>query len=299
MTPTRRQILALGTAVLYAPAARAADPLTVYTVNYPLAWFAGRIGGDAVRVHFPAPAGADPEFWRPSIAQIGAYQKADLIVLQGGDYAGWTKRASLPRGRIVETTRDLQDRLIVTQGAVTHSHGAEGAHSHSATASTTWLDFDLAAAQAARIAAALAARLPDQADAITARAAALSDDLAALQSRARALGTAAPGVALIASHPRYQYFARVTGFDIRALTWAAGALPDAAAWADLDTLRATHPARVLIWEAAPPAAAADELARRGLTGTVFDPCAQPPATGDFLSRMQRNLDDLAAALAQG
>ena len=36
--------------------------LVIYTVNYPLAYFAERIGGDLVAVHFPAPEDVDPAF---------------------------------------------------------------------------------------------------------------------------------------------------------------------------------------------------------------------------------------------
>ena len=35
----------------------ASDKLTVYTVNYPLAYFAERIGGDAAEVVLPVPQG--------------------------------------------------------------------------------------------------------------------------------------------------------------------------------------------------------------------------------------------------
>ena len=41
-------------------------PLVVYTVNYPLAYFAERIGGEAVEVHFPAPPDEDPAYWEPA-----------------------------------------------------------------------------------------------------------------------------------------------------------------------------------------------------------------------------------------
>ena len=47
-----------------------AGPLTVYAVNYPLAYFAERIGGDDVVVHFPVPAGDDPAFWSPDARTV-------------------------------------------------------------------------------------------------------------------------------------------------------------------------------------------------------------------------------------
>ena len=39
--------------------------LMVRTVNYPLQYIAGRIGGDAVEVICPVPAGVDPAQWSP------------------------------------------------------------------------------------------------------------------------------------------------------------------------------------------------------------------------------------------
>ena len=46
-------------------AEQTADTLVIYTVNYPLAFFAERIGGDLVEVVFPAPVDEDPAFWSP------------------------------------------------------------------------------------------------------------------------------------------------------------------------------------------------------------------------------------------
>ena len=43
-----------------------ADALVVYTTNYPLAYFAERIGGELVRVEFPVPSGIDPAYCPPA-----------------------------------------------------------------------------------------------------------------------------------------------------------------------------------------------------------------------------------------
>ena len=79
------------------------EKLSVYTVNYPLAYFAERIGGDLVEVSFPAPADADPANWSPDAGTVAAYQAADLILLNGAGYARWTARASLPLSTLVDT----------------------------------------------------------------------------------------------------------------------------------------------------------------------------------------------------
>ena len=72
-----------------APDERAKVPLRVHTVSYPLAYFAERVGGAAVDVTFPAPTATDPASWSPDAETIAAYQKADLILLNGATYAKW------------------------------------------------------------------------------------------------------------------------------------------------------------------------------------------------------------------
>ena len=71
----------------------------VYTVNYPLEYFARRIGGDRVVVEFPAPADIDPAFWNPGAATVVSYQEADLVLLNGATYAKWVAKVSLPPSR--------------------------------------------------------------------------------------------------------------------------------------------------------------------------------------------------------
>ena len=82
----------------------AAGKLLIYTVNYPLAYFAERIGGDSVEVVFPAPDGIDPAFWQPTTTDILGYQSADLILLNGAGYAKWLSRVSLPAAGLVDTS---------------------------------------------------------------------------------------------------------------------------------------------------------------------------------------------------
>ena len=50
----------------------------VYVVNYPLRYFAERIGGEAVEVHFPVPGNVDPAFWNPDAEAVARFQ-ADFL----------------------------------------------------------------------------------------------------------------------------------------------------------------------------------------------------------------------------
>ncbi len=106
MTVCLRKILIINItfALLGAHSSMAAEKITVYVVNYPLQYFAERIGGEHVKVVFPAPANVDPAYWMPDVKTISDYQQADLILLNGAGYAKWVNKVSLPRLRMVNTS---------------------------------------------------------------------------------------------------------------------------------------------------------------------------------------------------
>jgi zinc transport system substrate-binding protein len=150
---------------------------TVYAVNYPLQYFAQRIGGSHVEVVFPVPPGRDPAYWIPTGKIIAALQEADLILCNGASYAKWRDMVSLPASRTTDTTAEISDQYIKLEGSVTHSHGPGGEHEHGGTASTTWLDLELAAFQADQVRRALTEIRPQHETEFRDNCAALQRDL--------------------------------------------------------------------------------------------------------------------------
>lgn len=293
-TFSRRATLGLMLSTVAMPVL-AQDRPVVAVANYPLAYFAERIAGGAADVLFPIPTDVDPSFWRPGIADIAAIQAADVIALNGAGFATWPTKASLPRSRTVNTSAGFSDRLIQTD-TVTHSHGDGGQHSHTDTASYTWLDFALASEQVGTLADAMMRQMPDHEDAIAANRDALLGDLATLNGRATTVGEAAANTVIITSHPRYQYFGAAYGLDISAVDWDANEDPSAAQWAALEEMIGATGATVFVWEAEPAAASRERMAALGLTDVVFPPLANRPAEGDFLTQMQTSLQQLEAVL---
>jgi len=265
----------------------------VAAVNAPLAYFAETIGQDAVEVIYPVPDGTDPALWRPGIADIATIQAADVILLNGADFAAWTTKTSLPRAHVTVTSAGFEDRYISTGEGVTHSHGNDGEHSHTGTASLTWLDFAQASQQMRSVQTALARAVPDQASVFAANADALERELAALDARARELGARLSGKSLVAMHPGLEYFARAYGLDLRLVTWLPGEEPDQQERDALSAVLAERPADLSIWSEEPDGAAAAEIAQKGLVSVVFAPGSG--LRGDFLALMRDNLDRLALA----
>jgi len=280
--------------VLMVQKSPAAGPITIYVVNYPLQYFAERIGGDQVKVVFPAPAGVDPAYWQPNLADISAYQKADLILLNGAGYAKWVRKVSLPRSKMVNTSRQFKDRYITRKEVMTHSHGAEGKHAHEALAFTTWLDLELAASQAEAITLAICRKRPELKEVFQRNYESLKEDLLALDRKIQAIVSQEPSIPLIASHPVYDYFARRYGLNMVSVHWEPDETPTPKQWRGLKRIRKTHPAEWMIWEGEPMKATVEYLESIGIRTRVFDPCGNVPEKGDFLTRMRQNVENLLA-----
>jgi len=272
--------------------ALADSPLNVYVVNYPLKYFAERIGGPHVKVTLPVPADVDPVYWTPGIADISAYQQADLILLNGAGYAKWVSKVSLPRAKTVDTSRGFKDKYITIKETMTHSHGAEGEHAHEGLAFTTWLDLSLAAKQAEALFEALARKQPQQKDLFRANYLALEKDLLALDSRIKAIVSPKNTVPIIFSHPVYEYFEKAYGLKGRSVHWEPDQNPNPGQIAELNKLLENHPAKWMIWEATPIKSAVDVLEAKDIQNVVFDPCGKMPFDSDFLTVMQQNVSNL-------
>ncbi len=275
--------------LFFVPPVTAADSqLSVYVVNYPLKYFAERVGGEHVKVTFPVPGDEDPAYWTPNIATIGAYQQADLILLNGAGYAKWVDKVSLPRSKTVDTSRKFRNRLITVKETTTHSHGAAGQHAHENLAFTTWIDFSLATAQARAVAAAFTRKRPRFKADFEAGYGRLAQDLADLDRHIEKTVAGHQATPLIVSHPVYDYLVQRYGLNARSVHWEPDQRPMPGQIIELEKMLADHPAKWMVWEGKPLPAAVQLLVDLGVGSVVFDPCGNVPEGGDFLEIMQQN-----------
>jgi len=282
--------------VLLKPGVGFADErLTIYVVNYPLKYFAERIAGEHARVVFPAPADVDPAYWMPDAKTISDYQRADLILLNGANYAKWVNKVTLPRFRVVNTSAAFKDRYIEAAEMLTHSHGSEGEHGHEALAFTTWIDFSLAAEQAKAIAKALSRNKPALKDTFQSNYEDLKRELLKLDRNLKALTSKDPSRPLVVSHPVYDYFARRYGLNIKSVHWEPDEIPTTAQMLELHTILKDHPAKWMIWEKEPIEESVERLKAIGIQSVVFDPCCNMPGQGDLMSVMRQNVENLKVA----
>ncbi len=273
--------------------AQAADKLSVYTVSYPLAYFAERIGSDQVKVVFPAPADVDPAYWMPDKQTIAAYQNADLILLNGANYAKWVSKVSLPRGKMVDTSRKFKSRYVYASDVTTHTHGAGGAHAHESLAFTTWLDLSLAKLQAEAVYNALARKRPGAKLSFRENYQALEAELDRMDQQIRDMVAKQPKRPLLGSHPVYDYLAAGYGLNLKSVHWEPAEEPSYMQWQELQKVLVDHKAEVMLWEGTPMAQTEATLKSMGVESIVFDPCGNRSVNGDFLEVMRRNVENLA------
>jgi zinc transport system substrate-binding protein len=268
-----------------------ADDIKVFSSNYPLSYFAERISGNSEIVVFPEIEG-DPAFWEPKPADIIKMQQADIILLNGASYEKWQTSVSIPKRKIVDTSKAFRSKYIFMEEAVDHAHGPSGAHSHAGTAFTTWIDLSQAAFQAKAIKDEMAKRKVSSEEVLNRNFESLIEDLRVLDTEINKMAQGHSKVPLVASHPVYQYFARRYGLNIKAVMWEPDVFPDEQMWTHLEEIVKEHPAKWMIWEGEPLPQSVAKLKEMGIESVVFDPCGNRPDSGDFISVMKSNVANL-------
>ncbi len=272
-----------------------AEKVKVVSVNYPLHYFAERIATDSFALDYLVAPGVDPAFWEPGDEALMAFQKADIVIRNGADYAKWMNVVTLPSTTMVDTSRAFSDRLIKVEGGA-HSHGDGAVHSHAGTAFTTWIDFSQAAIQAEAIAKRMTRYAPAEAKEIAENLAALKVDFGELDQKMKSLGKKLNGQSFVVSHPIYQYWARAYGVKVDSLEWEPDMALGEKEIADLKAVISQASPQWMIWEGEPTKGNVEVLAQLGLSSLVFSPAANRPGEGDWLTVMHQNIKNLEKVL---
>lgn len=274
----------------------------VVTVSYPLQYLTQRIAGDALEVRLPVPEDADPRKWRPNRDTITSMQAADLIIANGtgADYANWLTTATLPESKMCYTAKrglSLTDYIAVEDVTIVHSHGPEGEHSHATMVSRTWLDPEMAKQQSVYIAEQLAKTYPELADAFDTNLKSLSKDLDGLTQKAQSISPP-EDTTVLTIDPELKFLTRAVGVeDIHLLWFERPQVEQAKTDLDSKLKSAQHKPGVILFHGTPPDdGLAAELSASGLKPVMVNLIDHAPATGDYLSELKNNIQQLESAL---
>lgn len=264
----------------------------VYTVNYPLMYFAERIGSGLIEVHFPAPRNIDPAYWVPSTQNIREYQEADLIIINGLDYAKWLKYYSLPESKIVNTSKKFKKSYIETRDTTSHSHGPGGEHVHANLAFTTWIDPILAIKQAEEINFALSRLMPEHKDLFQKNFENLKSDLLEIDSGLSEVLNTYAGKPLLTSHPVYQYLGARYKLKLTNLHLEPDTVPDKAEQDKIKKMLNETDFIFILWEDNPVETSGEFFQQQGVLNVTFRNAANRPEAGDYLGVMKSNITNL-------
>ena len=109
------------------------------------------------------------------------------------------------------------------------------------------------------------------------------------------VGLAEITLPLLASHPVYDYLSRRYGLNIKSVHWEPDEAPSNEQWIELRRILKDHPAKWMIWEAAPLQKSQGSLKSIGIKSLVFDPCGNVPGKGDFVTVMRQNGENIKIA----
>lgn len=231
----------------------------------------------------------------PSREQLRGAQSARLVVLNGAGFESWLGTAALPPSRTRATAGGLDEMLLQTEER-THAHGGQGEHTHPALDGRTWLDPELARAQAARLVAELTAAFPEQAGVLAVRATELEERLLRGEAGLHPHRADLAACRVLAIHDQgYGYLARSWGGEVREIELGLDAKLDSADWnrvrAQLDGAGG-----LLLCPAEPGAALREQLAAEmRLVCVVFTTGENAPQPGAWW----RERETAQAALIAG
>jgi zinc transport system substrate-binding protein len=262
---------------------------------YPLAYAAEGIAGDLAEVVSLAGPGVEPHDLELTPGDVAKINDADLVVYIP---------EFIPALDAVVKTLDQSKVINATQGITlisgdSHSHEGEEAHSEeeghsdeSATDPHIWLNPSNMVLIGNSIAQALSALTSDSA--INENRSSFENALTTLASDYTAKLASCSIKALVVSHEAFGYIANAYGFEQVGISGLSPeAEPSPARLAEVAKIAKAENATTIYYESLVDPKVAKTLADElKISAEMLDPLESPPASGDYLSVMQQNLDTL-------
>lgn len=295
----------LGLVCMAALAWRCAGAAILVVASTPdLASLAQAVGGDLVHVQSIAPAGADPESYEPRPADMQKLREAQLVIRAGLGYDYWmdalvrrAANARIARGSMGDVDGSRGIPLLEVRGQTVVN---ESGHSHGVANPHYWLDPENARIITAGIAEHLIAVAPHERERVIAARERFLSGLGAREARWRQALEPFAGVALIAYHDAWPYFARRFRLDmIGYIEPKPGIAPTPSHLRSLIEEGRRRGVRAIVHDVAQPRNASEFVARAlGVpVVTLALSVGGAPEAADYVALIDSNVSALARALA--
>lgn len=162
------------------------------------------VGGDLVSVKsIISGSTGDPHGYEAKPADAAAFKDAKLALSNGGGYddffAGLANNAGGDLRKIVAVDLEHKDAHAPSEAQPAEPAPAEGEHDHAN--EHVWYDFETVHEVAEKVSEELSAIAPEHKDKFAANATAFGGKLEELEKKAEAIGTAKPGMKVVATEP--------------------------------------------------------------------------------------------------
>lgn len=277
------------------PASASDAVLAVAAGFYPYEFVAARVGGDDARVVNLTKPGGEPHDLELTPQQVGALAETDLVVYAKGFQPAVDEAVEQ---QAADAGLDVLAAVELLEGEEHEGEGEEHADEASAGDPHVWLDPVRLATIGDAVAAELAERAPDKAEAFRGRAAELRTELEALDDEMRSGLSTCTRKEIVTSHDAFGYLAAAYGLEQVSI---AGLSPEDEAspkrLKEVAAFAKEHQVTTVFFEELVSPKVAESLAREvGAEAQVLSPLEGPPETGDYLTAMRQNLDRLRTAL---
>jgi len=297
------------------------DKVTVVTSFYPLAYIAGRIGGEKINV-VNITGATDPHDYDLSPRDIATLQGADLVILNGAGFEPWGEdiEAQLKQNNVPVVTV-TQGMVLVESDENTHGdeeheehkeheedhedgekheeHGEHEEHGHGGVDPHVWVDPVRMQEITSIVADAIVDVSPENADVYQERADIVTADFVALDKLYTDGLAQCDRREVIVSHDAFGYLADRYDFTAHAIAGLSTLdEPSAQTLAALKDEAAEGVTHILMEENSAGRFASTLATETGLTLLQIDPLASSASqdNGDFLSRATGNFTVLEEAL---
>lgn len=187
--------------------------VSVVATFYPLAYMTQEIGGDHVSVRVLIPYNTEVHSWQPSVSDMIALTKADLIILNGAGLEPWFGEKVMPllnlsRTVVLDTTEGLELLALGEGEQEAGGHDHEGGYDPH-----TWISPYMAEKQAEKIYSALVDLDPDHSEYYRVRWESLKARLSSLDAQYLQELANKSRSEIITSHGAYGYLCSRYGFE--------------------------------------------------------------------------------------
>lgn len=275
-------------------------PVIAATI-FPLADITRQIVGEYAEVVCLVPPGASPHGYEPNADQMAVLGKAKMLVMVGGGFDHWARRAAKAAGN--ENIKILQFVSEECQACVHgHEHEHDGHHDHGAIDPHVWLDqFSSDVSISKLIARELVSMMPSRKEEIGNNHKLFHDEFVALQKTYQSKLNSVKTRKLVTYHGAFNRLAEYFDLEVVATLMPVegpGAMTSGRLDAAIKAVR-EHNLKVIFTEPQFPPDAAEALAKQtGVKVMMLDPIGDPnvPERSTYLKMMRYNLQTLVEGL---